>query len=508
MRIALHRFHALFLGVLLLASFVRADDIGSAIEKKYGLDTDFAANYRVEMIGQRVAQAAGLTDIHFIIFNDKELNAMAVPDGRIFVTSLMAHAVADDELAFVLGHEMTHIQEKHSNNQMTRATGGALLGAILVAAIGGNERDIRLGADIAGGLTLGHYSRRDENRADVGGLRLMSRCGYDPKQAALAMQRLIDKYGAGDAKTPVLGWFATHPDSRDRKKRLEKGAAQLTKTPLSRLDPPQGVELTLDSSARHASAWAYNYLSLALTSSSGGRAVALPPLVGLASPSAQPAKVSRSRMRLPALAFANKAAQTNAANKGNAKADEPLPAVTVTVPNVPVAYRLILSLRQTPPAHASPAEKGEGTAVEATLHWTAVNSGLSGICTATSQTRKDVPWQANEQVKDPAALSRLADGKEDNVEGTLEADALRRVTRAFAEVVRTGGPVDHSAPVSVRLSDNKARPGDYIAVVRDNKFVAEVRIDQIKGRDVTGSVLWGVHTWKKGDHFAVMEYDR
>jgi len=489
------RIRAMLLGVLwlLAAALGWAQDPGTAIEKVNGLNPDFAANLRVEMIGQRIALAAGQSDIHFAVYNDRELNAFALPDGRIYVSSLLAHAVTDDEMAFVLGHEMTHIKEGHAKHQMERATGGAILGAILVAVLGGSEGSIRMGADIAGGLTLGHYSRKDENKADLGGLQWMTRAGYDPRVAAAAMQRLIDKYGGGDAKVPILGWFATHPDTRDRRVNLQKGADNVLKNPPEPLPPPLGVELTL---AANAAPWAHNYFSLALASESGGRAVVMPPLLPTAPPTAAPAPTVSLA---PALAFANGVKEEEKKAK-----DEPLPPVTVKAPAAATAYRVTLSFEPVPAGRAESIDKAEGTAVRVTLQWTDAAGGFTGILSATAQTKKKVPWQAQDQVNDPAVLNLLSDGKNDNMEGTLEAAAVRRIARAFAEVFKAGGPVDHSVPVTLKLTDGSARPGDYVAVVRKNKIVAEVAIDQIKGKNVTGAVLWGTHLWKKGDKFYPM----
>ncbi|HOS44642.1 MAG TPA: M48 family metalloprotease, partial [Armatimonadota bacterium] len=452
---------ALVLVLVILALAGWTQDPGRAVEKRYGLDTDFAANMRVELIGQRIALAAGLSDIHYVIFHDRELNAFALPDGRIYVTSLMAHAVTDDELAFVLGHEMTHIKERHAKGQSERATGGALLGALLAAVLGGGESAIRMGADIVGGLTLGHYSRKDERRADTGGLELMARAGYDPQRAPAAMQRLIDRYGRGDASVPVLGWFATHPDSRTRRERLQTGAAELLQRPPPRLAPATAVAFALDPRCVETHGWAYNYFSLALAAESGGRALVLPPLDG------QP---------LPALAPSSTASNSDEKDKKKEKAkEEPLPTVTVTAPDLPIGYRASLFFEPVPAGRAASLETQDGTAVRAVLQWTDAATGMTGTYTAVAQTRAKVAWQAREQLRaNPEALRLLSAGVEEHLEGTLEAAAVRRVVRAYAEIFIAGGPVDHSAPVTLKLTDGKARPGDAVAVIRDGKLVAEV----------------------------------
>jgi Zn-dependent protease with chaperone function len=476
---------------LLLAclSFATAGDTGKAIEDQYGLYPDYAATLRVQIIGQRLAQAAGLPNIEFQIFNDNELNAMALPDGRVYVTSRMATEVTDDELAFVLGHELTHVKEGHAQHQMSRATTGALLGAIVAAALGASDTAIRTSADIAGGLTFGHYSRGDENKADAGGVRLTAATGYDPAKAADAMQRLIDKYGKGDAGTPVLGWFATHPDSGARKGRILKLSAQLKKTPPQRLGDPQGILLTLDGSAMHARDWLHPYLAIVLTQQARGKAEVLP----------------AAQYPMPMLPkdwdrnFAKKKDETPPA-KDPKQAETPLAKVTPVLPPTMPRYTVTVSLKQVPAGGAATVAAGEGTAVEATLAWVDTTSGLGGVCTGIAQRNTKGPWTAQEELKDvPGGIAMLEDGKVANIEGTLEAGALRRAARGFAEVIEANGPVDHSAPLSVAISEKNLRVNGYIAVLRNNALIAEARVTAYDGKTATTAVLWGTHLLKKTD---------
>lgn len=475
----------MLLGVLGLA---RAADYGQTIAQQYGYYPDFAATLRVQLIGKRLALAAGLPQAEFQIFNERELNAMALPDGRIFVTSLMATSVTDDELAFVLGHELTHIKEKHAKGQMSRATGGAILGAIIVAALGGSESEIRTGADIAGGLTYGHYSRKDEHRADAGGVRLMVQAGYEPEKAADAMQRLIDKYGRGDAKVPVLGWFATHPDSQSRKDRLLELAKDMRTKPPERLEAPRGIQLALDPSAEHAGAWLHPFLSIMLPHATVGRAVLLP-------------SAKHPLPDLPASWLEKQAKTVKPDDPKKAEKIEPLPKVAVVIPASPPRYQLTVAFAQAPAGGAATIEAGEGTAVAAILSWRDTVTGMHGTITSLAQRRERIPWMAHEEVKEADALKLLEDGRDTYLEGTLEAAALRRAMRALAEVIIADGPVNHSVPVTIKYSPKGLRVNDYLAVYRDNIMVSEVRIDSLDTKSITGTVLWGTHTWKKKDRF-------
>jgi hypothetical protein len=495
--------------LLALALAARADSAHAMI-REYGLDPDFAATLRVQMIGNRLAQAAGLPNAEFQIINQRELNAMAFPDGRIYITNTLARSVTDDELAFVLGHEITHITEGHAKNQITRATGGAIFGALLAVVLGGSASDIRAGADIVGGLTYGHYSRKDENRADAGGVRLMAQAGYDPKEAADAMQRLIDAYGPGDAKVPVLGWFASHPDSNNRKNRILELADQLENNPIQPLPPPLGVEVVLDESARHAQAWLPDYSAILLAAMGEGKVVSLNPSAAMTTitsvpapePVAQDTEVIIEMDGQPEQAKPEPERTDDKQKDVDAsKEDKPLPEVTVRLPEVPAAYRIVLALRPIPAGGAAQVEDAQGTAVEATLRWTDLATGMGDTITAVAQTTEPVPWKAHEQLPDPTDARKLEDGKQANIEGTLEATAVRRTIAGFAEVIKSGGLVDHSAPVTLRLSKGAVRVNDYVAVVRKDRVVSMVRVTALNGKEVTGLVLWGAHTWQRKDQF-------
>lgn len=486
----LRTFAALTLLMLLAVGARAAGDVGEQIRTQYGYYPDFAATMRVQLIGNRLALAAGLPQASFQIFNSRDLNAMALPDGRIYITSMMATLVTDDELAFVVGHELTHVKEGHAKNQMSRATGGAILGAIIVAALGGDAGDIRTGADIAGGLTYGHYSRKDEKRADDGGVRMMSQIGYDPIKAADAMQRLIDTYGRGDASTPILGWFASHPDTQVRKDRIIALANEVKKKPLPVIDAPRGIALTLDPSAHHAAAWLHPFMSIMLANATLGRAVV--------QPSAQyPMPPKPADAPLP-----------SDDPKANKDEKVKLNNVAVVLPPSPLRYKVAVHLAEVPAGGAESIDKAEGTAVQATLAWQDTVTGMSGLCAGIAQRKERGPWMAQDELKEKTALGLLEDGKNGNIEGTLEAAALRRAARAFAEVVKADGPVDHGVSVTIKFAANGLRVNDYVMVLRKMKdyvdAVAEIRVTASDGKTVTGQVLWGTHTYKKGDSFTVV----
>jgi predicted Zn-dependent protease len=154
--------------------------------------------------------------------HDKVVNAFALPDGRIYVTLGLMRLIqdssrSDDELAFVVGHEVTHVVEKHGARQQKKAL-PAMLGALVLGAVGGSTLG-NLGQYGAAAYTSS-FSRKDEYRADRGGLLAMNAAGYDPEAAVTMLNRL--KSQGEESNRTVNGWFGSHPITSNRIARVQE----------------------------------------------------------------------------------------------------------------------------------------------------------------------------------------------------------------------------------------------------------------------------------------------
>src|SRR5262249_25626109 len=112
--------------------------------KEYGLDDDPVKNKRLNDIGYRVAQRAApdSTYYSFRIIKMEEPNAFALPGGFVFVTTgMMDLDLTDDELAAVLGHEITHVNHDHFHKMGKRQTIMNLLYQALVLGIAFGLKD-------------------------------------------------------------------------------------------------------------------------------------------------------------------------------------------------------------------------------------------------------------------------------------------------------------------------------------------------------------------------------
>jgi len=216
-------------------------DIGQQIEQEYGVVDDRTRegqqlNDQLDEIVGRITSAitrqrenrnfqlrsakilGGRSEKH-----NQVINAFALPDGRIYVTLGLMRAVgnsarADDEIAFVVGHEITHVTEQHSANQQKKAMGAGLLAAVLGAVT--RNRTIGTAGQYGAAAYVSSFGRKDEYSADAGGLKAMHRAGYDLNGAVSMLKRLGAK--GGSQNRVVNGWFGSHPLTENRVARVQE----------------------------------------------------------------------------------------------------------------------------------------------------------------------------------------------------------------------------------------------------------------------------------------------
>lgn len=255
-------FVVLFLMMAIVPSAALADT-GAELESRYGVVTDDVMNARLNRVAPDVMLSIHTMypkckkNLRFKILNRMspgsetkdaaDLNACAFGDGHIYITKGLMEAIyspapptsgkpinpvyanikPDDMLAAVLGHEATHIGQGHQRHQEEGLTIGAILGAAFSWATGGNTPDaIMNGVQIGSSLIYACYSRPDEKKSDLGAVELLKIQHRNPMAMAATLQMLVDRYGPGLAKVPVVGWFETHPDTNERIKWATEAAGQ------------------------------------------------------------------------------------------------------------------------------------------------------------------------------------------------------------------------------------------------------------------------------------------
>lgn len=146
-----------------------------------------------------------------VVFVDESANAFALPGGKIGVhTGMLDIAVDQNQLAAVIGHEVGHVLAQHGNERMSMElatqTGAQLAGAVLADT---NEKPLlmaAMGLGIHYGLKL-PYSRTHEAEADMMGLELMARAGFNPE----ASVQLWRNMSARQTESSPPEFLSTHP---------------------------------------------------------------------------------------------------------------------------------------------------------------------------------------------------------------------------------------------------------------------------------------------------------
>lgn len=155
------------------------------------------------------------------LIGSSQLNAFCMPGGKIaFYTGIINKLrLTDDEIAIVMGHEIAHALREHARERIAKSQithGVATIASELLAGTkygGLAQLGVRGGANL---LTL-QFSRSDESEADVVGLDLAARAGYDPRAGVSLWQKM----GAASKGAPPQ-WLSTHPAGASRIQEIER----------------------------------------------------------------------------------------------------------------------------------------------------------------------------------------------------------------------------------------------------------------------------------------------
>jgi len=156
--------------------------------------------------------------LNYKVYINPEYNAFVTPDGSIRLYSGVFDGMSDDEIRFIIGHEIGHKSYAHSTAK--QKLGLITKGLRIAGASSGNQTLSALSeSEIGEYIDLfvnQQYSQSAEHQADDYGFEFMKRNGYDPKSAVSAMRKIEARYGNQRSV------FASHPASGDRANRMEK----------------------------------------------------------------------------------------------------------------------------------------------------------------------------------------------------------------------------------------------------------------------------------------------
>ena len=146
------------------------------------------------------------------LLGGKELNAFCMPGGKIaFFHGILAQLqLSDDEVAAIMGHEVAHALREHARERMGKTAATRIGASVLSAFLGlGGAGDALL--NMGGQLLTLKFSREDESEADIVGMELAARAGYDPAAGVTLWQKMI-----AVAKGAPPQFMSTHPSGASR----------------------------------------------------------------------------------------------------------------------------------------------------------------------------------------------------------------------------------------------------------------------------------------------------
>ena len=178
---------------------------------------------RLKRLTKRMTDADGIK-LNFKVYQTKEYNAFACPDGSVRVFSALMDILNDNELLGVIGHEIGHVALRHSK----KAWRSALLRSAASDAIASKSRtwatlsDSSLGSITSSALSAKH-SRYHETQADDYGYSFLKKCGKNPWAMGLAFKKLkaISKQKDKSNYSKLLDAFSSHPDFDERIERMK-----------------------------------------------------------------------------------------------------------------------------------------------------------------------------------------------------------------------------------------------------------------------------------------------
>ena len=196
------------------------------IYRQYEIIDDPAIVDYVNKVGNRIVEGLEepLFNYRFHVINVDSYNAFAIPAGYIFINSgLLAAMDSEEELAGILGHEISHVYCRHISEKIERskkigmATMAGVAAGILLGAAGASEvgSAVTMGASATGLSVELAYSRDNEMQADQLGLKVLTAAGYNGSGLSKVLRKMRSKRWFDNEQFPT--YLSTHPAVEDRK---------------------------------------------------------------------------------------------------------------------------------------------------------------------------------------------------------------------------------------------------------------------------------------------------
>jgi len=187
------------------------------IRGEYGVYADPALEAYIASVGQALVPHTHRPKLgyHFAVLDTPVINAFAVPGGYVYVTrGILALMNTEAELAAVIGHELGHVNARHSVRRMSNLM-IAQIGLAVGSALSDSVARISGFASVGIQLLFLKFSRDDEREADDLGVRYARGGGYNPGDM-IAFFNSLEKMGDLSGKSALPGFLSTHPLTGER----------------------------------------------------------------------------------------------------------------------------------------------------------------------------------------------------------------------------------------------------------------------------------------------------
>jgi len=177
------------------------------------------------------------------LIGSRELNAFCMPGGKIafFYGLLDKLQLNDDEVAMIMGHEMAHALREHARERLGKNVATRVGAGVLSALLGlGQTGDALL--NMGGQLLSLRFGREDESEADLVGMEIAARAGYDPRAGVSLWQKMMNA-----ARGAPPEFLSTHPAGATRIRDIETNLPRVeplyarAPKPERQFGPPQGA---------------------------------------------------------------------------------------------------------------------------------------------------------------------------------------------------------------------------------------------------------------------------
>ena len=199
-------------------------NISKQIAKEFTLSNNPYDIERMERIAKKLIEVIDRRELNYYFYiieeddqKEKQINAFSVPGGYVYIYKDLFDLLNDDELAFVLAHEVGHIVSRHHIKRLQAAMGYNFL--VVVSTKVPADAQFARGVSFALAQIMMAYSREDELNADELAVKYCSSAGFNPLSGIEVMNKL---YQVGKKKIRPLSYFRSHPYHSHRVRRIKE----------------------------------------------------------------------------------------------------------------------------------------------------------------------------------------------------------------------------------------------------------------------------------------------